>query len=68
MTKQEKVTLMGVKELVLSNDIAELIYGADWEVRGTLNERTKDIIEHCMVDEAEVVEAIIKTVREADRR
>lgn len=68
MSLWENASDMSVQEHVLRYDIAELIYGADWEISGVLNERTKDIVRHCMLDENEVVEAIIVAVRETDRQ
>jgi len=67
MSAQGEVADTSIEEHVLMYDVAQLIYDADWEVRGTLNDRVNDIAEHIMVDEDKIVEAIIKAVREASR-
>ena len=46
--------------------ITEIIYDADWEIRGVLSGSTRDIREHYLVDEEKVVDEIIAIVREAD--
>ena len=56
---------MSVKEHVLRYDVAQLIYDANWEVKGTLNDRVNDVVEHTMVDEDDVIDSIIKLIREA---
>ena len=66
MTVQKKVFIVGARELILRESIIDLIYEADWEIRGILSEHTKDITEHYMADEEEVLEAIIKAVRRAE--
>ena len=67
MSAQEKVSDMSVQECVLRYDVAQLIYCADWEIRGVYNDHVNDITEHYLEDENKVVEAIIKTVREASQ-
>ena len=46
----------------LQKAIADLIYEADWEIRGS---GLDDISEFYIIDEAEVVKAIVEAVREA---
>ena len=54
MTKLETTTLRRESFEALREDVLGLIYGADWEIRGTLNDRVKDVVEHRMIDEERV--------------
>ena len=51
----------------LRKEIAEIIYEGNWEIRGNLNERTKDITDHYLADEEEVIDKIIDTVKDTER-
>jgi len=49
----------------LKKKIADIIYDADWEIRGVLSGSTRDIRDHYLVDEEEVIDNIIAVVKEA---
>lgn len=66
MTTRKEVYCTGIQEHLLRNNISELIYEGDWEVRGRLSSQYSDITDHYLIDEDTVITAIIKAVREAD--
>lgn len=47
--------------------IAEIIYEGDWEIRGRLDGCTRDITDHFLINEDEVVKAIREAVLEEKR-
>lgn len=68
MTTREEVYCTGIQEHILRDDIADLIYKGDWEIRGRLSSQYSDISDHYLIDEDAVITAIIKAVREVDRQ
>ena len=68
MSAREKVSSISARESILRDDVVEIIYSGDWEIKGWQNSKCSDITDFFLIDEDKVAQDIIAAVREADRR